>query len=89
MKLSLEQKKLVADKLNQKWKSKRCYFCSADNLTVTGHVQEIREYYKGNLVENCPVHPIIEVVCCSCGVVQLFSLTILGLIDTKTGDFIN
>jgi hypothetical protein len=90
MKLTIEQQRKLLDRVSELVADHPCDFCGNQAWSASRTIYELREYDRGSFdVVNSAVAPIIAVHCTKCANMRFFGAIALGLIDPKTGEWID
>lgn len=77
----------VLNHLREKWGSKECAQCGANNWSVTDKVFELREFQGGSLiVGNSPIIPVVPVCCTNCGNTILVNAMVSGALENTNSE---
>ncbi len=83
MKLTIEQQKIVQQKLLDYLKDNPCSFCKSHHTWILNeNVYELREFNGGNFIlgGQSSIFPVIAITCQGCGNTHFFNAILLGLI---------
>ena len=89
MTLSDAQMEIVLGKRSDKWRHVPCERCGSEDWRIQPILYVLSEYHKHGALLGGSVLPLIAAHCAICGNVRLTNAIFLGVIDQKTGEWVN
>ncbi len=90
MQLSKEQQVKLIDKIKTAWPQAHCDVCNTNtSWTLSPELFRLVGYEARQFVLDGPTIPVVVANCTTCGQMRLFNAIILGIIDPKTGGWVD